>query len=344
MNKIIMLNHGSGGRQANELINTTFALRFGMTPPMTDSAILELHGGKIAFTTDSYVVDPIFFPGGNIGKLAVCGTINDLAVSAAEPGFISASFIIEEGFSLQELGIIAESMADEAKAAGVRIVTGDTKVVERGKCDKLFINTSGIGILKPGLEHISTGSEICAGDKIIINGSLGNHALAILGARNSMSFTSMLTSDCASLNRLINKLVNSCNSIKFMRDLTRGGLAAVLNELAGMINAGMIINEQSIPVDEQVCGLCETLGFDPLYLANEGKFIIVADPEEEMKILDIMRADPLGSGAATIGHIGDIYNNTNKNIYNNINVILETAIGGKRIIDMPSGVQLPRIC
>jgi hydrogenase expression/formation protein HypE len=186
----------------------------------------------LSFTTDSYVVDPVFFPGGNIGKLAVCGTVNDLAVSGADPRYIAASFIIEEGFPLKELTEIAESMAEEALNAGVKIVTGDTKVVGKGKCDKLFITTSGIGILKPEMAHISTGMRIKPGDKLIINGPLGNHAIAVLGARNKLSFNTPVTSDCASLNHLIRNVLQSCNEIRFMRDLTRGGLATVLNELA----------------------------------------------------------------------------------------------------------------
>ncbi|MCJ7448808.1 MAG: hydrogenase expression/formation protein HypE [Bacteroidales bacterium] len=335
MNDFISLNQGSGGKLTHELISKVFVKRFGMNEPLTDSAILKVSGNTLAFTTDSYVVDPLFFPGGNIGKLAICGTINDLAVSGACPMYIAASFIIEEGFPLNDLIIIAESMAEEAMKAGVKIVTGDTKVIEKGKCDKLFITTSGTGILNHGLEHLSKGNHIKPGDKLIINGSLGNHAIAVLGARKKLSFTTPVISDCASLNHLTDSLLRNCNEIRFMRDLTRGGLATVLNELSGMIRSGIAIDEASIPVDDPVRGLCEMLGFDPLYLANEGKMLIVAGAGEASKILDILRSDQLGKQAEIIGEI--IHDKKNL-------VVLHTSVGGKRILDMPSGVQLPRIC
>ena len=306
-----------------------------MVKPLTDSAILKDTGDTLAFTIDSYVVDPIFFPGGNIGKLAVCGTVNDLAVSGADPRYMAASFIIEEGFPVNDLIVIAESMAEEALRAGVRIVTGDTKDVEKGKCDKLFITTSGTGILKPEREHISTGKRVKPGDKLIINGPVGNHAIAVLGARKDLSFTTSVNSDCASLNHLIRNVMQNCNEIHFMRDLTRGGLATVLNELAEMIGAGIVIEEVSVPVDEQVKGLCETLGFDPFYLANEGKVLSVVGAGEETRVLDSMRSDPLGKYSEIIGEIIP----DKKKI-----VVLNTSVGGQRILDMHSGVQLPRIC
>jgi hydrogenase expression/formation protein HypE len=335
MDELISLDHGSGGKLTHDLIEKVFASRFSVSHPLTDSAIIKAAGSVLAFTTDSYVVDPLFFPGGNIGKLSVCGTVNDLAVSGAEPGYISASFIIEEGFPVSDLVAITESMADEAFKAGVKVVTGDTKVVEKGKCDKLFITTSGIGMLKPGMEDISTGRKIMPGDKLIINGPLGNHAIAVLGARNRLNFSSSVLSDCSSLNHLIKSVLLSCKEIRFMRDLTRGGLATVLNELSGMTGYGITINENSIPVDESVKGLCEMLGFDPLYLANEGKLLIVAGAGEELKILDIMRSDPSGKQSEIIGEIS-----TEKKPL----VILNTSSGGRRIIDMLTGQQLPRIC
>jgi len=335
MDEFISLNQGSGGRQTHELISKVFAKRFGMTEPLTDSAILEGNGGTLAFTTDSYVVDPLFFPGGNIGKLSVCGTVNDLAVSGSHPMYISASFIIEEGFPLNELAAIVDSMAEEAMKAGVRIVTGDTKVVEKGKCDKLFITTSGTGILDRGKEHIGSGSHIKPGDKLIINGPLGNHAIAVLGARNDLSFTTPVTSDCASLNHLIAGILENCREIHFMRDLTRGGLAGVLNELTQMTGLGIVVNEASVPVDDPVKGVCEILGFDPLYLANEGKVLVVTGTGTEKKVLDAMRSDPLGRNSAIIGEIVQDKRKL---------VVLNTSAGGKRILDMPSGVQLPRIC
>jgi len=301
MNNYITLNHGSGGKLTHRLIEDVFVKLFGMTGPLTDSAIIKMPGMMLAFTTDSFVVDPLFFPGGNIGKIAVCGTVNDLAVSGAIPGYLSASFIIEEGFDVKELVSIVETMADEAEKAGVKIITGDTKVVEKGKCDKLFITTSGTGFLDPGYENISSGVMIKPGDKILINGTLGNHSIAVLGARNKLSFTTPVISDCASLNNLISRILDSGCKIRFMRDLTRGGLASVLNELTTIIKAGISINEDSVPVDEPVRGLCEMLGFDPLYLANEGKVLIVVAAGDERKVLEIMKSDILGKDSAIIG-------------------------------------------
>ncbi len=335
MSELVTLNHGSGGKAARELIEKVFVKKFGMTGPLTDSAILEAGGPVLAFTTDSYVIDPLFFPGGDIGKLSVCGTVNDLAVSGAEAKYIAASFIIEEGFPVADLEKIAGSMAEEALCAGIRIVTGDTKVVEKGKCDKLFITTSGTGFMRPELSHISTGSMIRPGDKLIINGPLGNHFVAILGARNSLSFRTPVTSDCASLNHLISKVMKQSHEVHFMRDLTRGGLAAILNELAGMTGSGILVDEQAIPVDKPVRGLCEIMGFDPLCLANEGKVLFVAGESEHQKILEILRSDILGRHAAVIGEITE----DNRGI-----VILNTLAGGRRLVDMPAGMQLPRIC
>jgi len=329
------MSHGSGGRQTIDLIRKVFINRFGMTGNLTDSAILAGTGERLAFTTDSFVVSPLFFPGGNIGKLAVCGTVNDLAVSGSEPKYIAASFIIEEGFSVDDLDAIASSMAREAKHAGVKIVTGDTKVVERGKCDKLFITTSGTGFLRKDYEHISTGNKIMPGDILVINGSLGNHSVAILGARNNLSFSTPVLSDCASLNGLIKKVLGQSTEVRFMRDLTRGGLVAVLNELACMINKGITINESEIPVDEPVKAMCEMMGFDPLNLANEGKVLFVIGKKDQEIIIDALRSDPLGRNSAVIGEI---------NSDNDGMVILNTFTGGRRMLDMPSGVLLPRIC
>ena len=335
MNDFITLNQGSGGKLTHELIEKVFIKPFGISEPLTDSAILTDSGFMHVFTTDAYVVDPLFFPGGNIGRLAVCGTVNDLAVSGADPKYIAASFIIEEGFPLNDLILITESMAEEANRAGVKIVTGDTKVVNRGKCDKLFITTSGTGILKHGFGHISTGAYVSPGDKLIINGTIGNHTIAVLGARENLKFVTPVTSDCASLNHLINSVLQSCNGVHFMRDLTRGGLATVLNELASMTGYGILINERNIPVDEPVKGLSEMLGFDPLYLANEGKILFVVRAGEEKNVLEILRSSPLGRQSEIIGEIVP----DKKRL-----VILNTLIGGKRILDILSGEQLPRIC
>lgn len=335
MSEKISLNHGSGGSQMRNLIENVFAGKFGMSKPLTDSALLAHDGYKMAFTTDSYVVDPLFFPGGDIGKLAVCGTVNDIAVSGAMPLWISASFIIEEGFPVDDLKRIADSMASEAERAGVNIVTGDTKVVGKGKCDKIFITTSGVGIIRTGSENISNGSQIRSGDKLIVNGSIGNHAIAVLGARNNLGFTSGIESDCAPLNDLIQLLLNQCNEIHFMRDLTRGGLAAVLNEVAEMSSLGISVEEESIPVDEPVKGLCEMLGFNPLCLANEGKFLLIAPGNESIRMLEILKSHPFGKNASVIGEM-----TTDHEGY----VVLKTIPGGRRILEMPSGLDLPRIC
>jgi hydrogenase expression/formation protein HypE len=335
MGKFISLDHGSGGRKTHKLISEVFAGKFGIEEPMTDSAIRHESGTILAFTTDSYVVDPLFFPGGNIGKLAVCGTVNDLAVSGALPKYLSAAFIIEEGFGIDKLSEIAESMSEEAITAGIMIVAGDTKVVEKGKCDKLFITTAGIGILKQGLEHISTGVKIAPGDKILLNGSLGNHEIAVLGARKELSFNTPVESDCACLNHIIGRVMEYSDSILFMRDLTRGGLATALNELSAMTGREIIVDEVSVPVDDPVRGLCEMLGFDPLYLANEGKMIIVVRSGKEHIILDAMKKDPLGRKSEIIGEVSS---------RTNIRVLVNTLTGGKRILEMHSGSQLPRIC
>jgi hydrogenase expression/formation protein HypE len=335
MSKFISLNQGSGGKLTNELIKKVFSKRFGMAEPLTDSAILNESGLTLSFTTDSYVIDPLFFPGGNIGKLAVCGTINDLAVSGAHPEYIAVSFIIEEGFPEDDLVLIAESMGEAAREAGVKIVTGDTKVVDKGKCDKLFITTSGVGIIDSNLRHISAGERVKPGDKVIINGSLGNHAIAVLGARKNLSFSTSVISDCASLNHLIRKVLESSDEIRFMRDLTRGGLSAVLNEFATMTSWDILINEISVPVDDPVKGVCEMLGFDPLSLANEGKVLIVAGEKDAGRVLEILRSDPLGKYSEIIGEIMP---------GKNAMVILNTSAGGSRILDMPSGEQFPRIC
>ena len=335
MHDIITLNHGSGGLTAGKLIREMFADRFGMDEPLTDSVGISLKGQMLAFTTDSYVVDPVFFPGGNIGKLAVCGTINDLCVAGAIPQYLSAAFIIEEGFPVDELRQIVDSMSEECDKAGARIVTGDTKVVERGKCDRIFITTTGTGIIRPGCEHIGKAEKVKNGDCLLINGALGNHSIAVLGARKELSFTSPVTSDCASLKDLISDILQASGNINFMRDLTRGGLASVLNELAQMTSMGIAVDEYSIPVDEPVAGLCEMFGFDPLYLANEGKLLVVVSEEDSEKVLKVMRSNPLGTSAGLIGRISGETGGR---------VVVNTFTGGSRILDLPSGTQLPRIC
>lgn len=333
----ILLGHGSGGQLTHDLIDQLFAAHFDnpLLRQQGDSALLDISGEKLAFTTDSFVVDPIFFPGGNIGHLAIAGTVNDLAVSGAIPKYISAGFIIEEGFPMNSLEIIVKTMAEEAKRAGVFIVTGDTKVVDRGKCDKLFINTSGIGFLATEKEHISSGSTIQPGDKIIINGSIGDHGMAVMAARNELNITSDIQSDCACLNTLIHDATAHCHQIRFMRDATRGGLGTVLAELVKDKPFGLKTDETKIPVSNNVRGLCEMLGFDPLYVANEGKVVMVVGADEAEEVVERLKANPLGAEAAIIGEITHDHAGT---------AWLETWVGGKRIIDMLSGQQLPRIC
>ena len=333
----ILLGHGSGGRLSHDLIRELFVSSFSndVLRQQTDSALVEVEPGLISFTTDSFVVDPIFFPGGDIGKLAVCGTVNDLSVSGAKPLYLSASFIIEEGFLFKDLETIVTSMADEARKAGVMVVTGDTKVVNRGKCDKLFITTTGIGILDIKYRDIGTGKNIQPGDKLIINGSIGDHGMAILAARQELNIQSHIKSDCACLNGLIGDVLKVTDEIKFMRDPTRGGLATVLAELVEGKSFGIKVEESSLVVSEKVRGFCELLGFDPLYVANEGKVLMVTSPGVAPKILDIMRKHELGKESAVIGEITGSHPGKGW---------IDTGIGGKRIIDMLSGEQLPRIC
>ncbi len=337
MEKNILLGHGSGGKLTHSLITELFCKHFDnpLLAQQSDSAILSVNNGKLAFTTDSYVVDPVFFPGGNIGTLAVCGTVNDLAVSGATPKYLSAGFIIEEGFGMDELEKIVSAMAEEASKAEVAIAAGDTKVVSKGQCDKIFINTSGIGLLEDNHEHISSGSHIKPGDKIIINGHIAQHGMTIMAVRNFGSFKTDIKSDCAGLNHLINDVLNNGIKVKSMRDATRGGLATVLCEIAKNRKLGVETLEEEVPVDENVRGMCELLGFDPFYVANEGKVVIVVDADDADKALEVMKKNNLGKNAAVIGEITGQHPGK---------AILKTSIGGKRIMDMLSGEQLPRIC
>jgi hydrogenase expression/formation protein HypE len=333
----ILLSHGNGGRIMHELITNLFVRHFGnrILKQQGDSAILPMDSDEIAFTTDSFVIDPLFFPGGNIGKLAVCGTVNDLSVSGAEPLYISVSFIIEEGFPMKDLETIAVSMAGEAKKAGVLIVTGDTKVVNKGKCDKLFINTSGIGRINKSKRLAGKIRSIKPGDLILINGPIGEHGMAVMNARESFNFKAPLKSDCACLNHLIREVLDHTTSVKFMRDPTRGGVATVLNELSGMIKFGISIDEPALPVGKGVRAMCELLGFDPLYIANEGKVIIVTAEKEGERILGIMKDNELGKQSAVIGKV--VNDHPGK-------VVLTTETGGRRIIASLAGDPLPRIC
>ncbi len=332
----ILLGHGSGGRMMHDLISDVFIRHFAneILSEQTDSAILSVGSSEIAFTTDSFVIHPLFFPGGNIGKLAVCGTVNDLAVSGSEPLYISVSFIIEEGFPISELEIIVEALAAEAKKAGVLIVTGDTKVVNKGKCDKLFINTAGIGRVRKEDRLISKAENIQPGDVVIINGTIGDHGMAVMNARESFNFKTTVESDCASLNHMIRQMLDK-SAVKFMRDPTRGGVATVLNELVEKIQLGIEIDETSLPINKGVQAMCELLGFDPLHIANEGKVVIVASENEAESILKSLQNHELGKRSTIIGRVVSDHPGR---------VVLKNETGGRRIIDSLSGDLLPRIC
>lgn len=331
----ILLAHGSGGKLSHDLIKQIFLPRFSnpFLKPLDDSAKITNRRGPIAFTTDSYVVNPLFFPGGDIGKLAVCGTVNDLSMIGASPSYLSLSLIVEEGFAIEFLKQIVSSIHEAIDQAGVAIVTGDTKVVEHGAADQLFINTAGIGWIRSGVNL--SGMNARPGDKILLSGYLGDHEVTILSQREGFKFQGDLRSDCAPLNDLVGKMLDACPSIRCMRDPTRGGLATTLNEIASMSSVGMVIEEEKIPVRESVRGICELLGLDPLYLANEGKLIAICPPEEAERLLEVMRNHPLGQHGEVIGKVTE---------ENPKRVILHTLIGGHRILDMLTGTQYPRIC
>lgn len=334
MTERILLSHGSGGRLSHELITRVLLPKFSnpILDKLDDSAVFELNG-RVAFTTDSYVVSPIFFPGGDIGKLAVCGTVNDLSMSGAKPLFLSLSLVIEEGFLYDDLERILLSVKKAASEAGVQIVTGDTKVVNRGGADGIFINTSGVGLVPPGV-NIS-GSNANPGDKILLSGTIGDHGIAVLSKREGLEFQHSIESDCAPLNHLVSEMLSVSANIHSMRDPTRGGLATVLNEFAAKSRVGILIFEDRIPVNETVRGACELLGFDPLYIANEGKLVAVVAASDADKILEKMRGNNYGSDAVIIGEVTEQYKGK---------VILKTILGSHRIVDMLSGELLPRIC
>jgi hydrogenase expression/formation protein HypE len=336
MNKTILLGHGSGGLMTSELIRDLFVRHFNNSTlnVLSDSALLQIRGNNLAFTTDSFVVDPLFFPGGDIGKLAVCGTVNDLCVSGARPLFLSAGFIIEEGFPLADLERITISMADAAILAGVQIVTGDTKVVKRGQCDKIFINTAGIGLVETNFISLSGGMLISPGDQILVNGYLGDHEMAILSARENLTFDEPVLSDVAPLNHMVGELLRSGIDIHFMRDITRGGIGTILAEIAASGN-GIEIDETLLPIRDQVNGLCEIYGFNPLYLANEGKVMMIVGRESSGEAIERMKQFDTGVHACAIGSISS--SNPGK-------VLMKSVIGSTRIIDKLAGEQLPRIC
>lgn len=339
LDKTITLAHGSGGRAMQDLIADIFIQQFQDVPsPPEDQARIPLEtlaklGDRLAFTTDSYVVDPLFFPGSNIGELAVNGTVNDLCVSGAIPLYLTCSLILEEGFSIHQLRQIIKSMRTAADRAGVRIVTGDTKVVPRGSADKIFINTAGVGIMRTGITPAV--DRLQPGDMVLINGSIGNHGAAIMVARGDLALDTNIQSDCQPLNGLVDTIVDVCPTVRAMRDATRGGLATVLNEFAIASQVGIRLVESNILVDEAVAGLCELLGLEPLYLANEGKLVVVVPPDRAEDTLEAMRSHPAGQQSRIIGRV--VAESPGF-------VSLTTSFGTERIIDLLVGDQLPRIC
>lgn len=336
----ITLAHGSGGKAMRDLIENVIVKSFD-NPALAlleDQARFDLKelaslGDRLAFTTDSYVVDPLFFPGGNIGTLAVNGTINDLAVGGAVPLYLSCGFILEEGLPIETLQQITESMKSEADKSQVSIVTGDTKVVHRGAADKMFVNTAGIGVIPEGVNIASTRAEI--GDLVLINGLIGDHGAAILEARGDLSLESSIESDCQPLSRMVQEMLKVCPDIHCLRDATRGGMATVLNEFAQSSGVCIKLNEKEIPIRDEVKGMCEILGLDPLYLANEGKLVAIVPQEYAERVLQAMRFLPEGHDSAIIGEVVAAPKKR---------VILKTSFGGERIVDMMVGEQLPRIC
>ena len=330
----ILLAHGSGSRLSHELIEKNFLppLANPLLAKLDDSAVFDL-SGRLAFTTDSYVVNPIFFPGGDIGKLAVCGTINDLAMSGAAPLYLSLSLIIEEGLALSQLTRIVKSIKAAAEEADVNIVTGDTKIVNRGSADRLFINTAGIGVVPPGIDISGANAKI--GDKIILSGNIGDHGIAVMSQREGLKFSVPVQSDCAPLNKLVSQMLEASPQINCLRDPTRGGLATTLNELARQSKVGIRIEEDKIPVRDGVRAACELLGFDPLYVANEGKLVAIVAADDAQKVLSKVRRNRYGADASIIGEVTAEHKGK---------VIMRTRLGASRIVDMLSGELLPRIC
>lgn len=335
-NGLVDLSHGAGGRAMGQLIEDIFHKAFDneWLRAGNDQSAFVVPGGRMVMTTDGYVVSPLFFPGGNIGSLAVHGTINDIAMAGAKPLYLSASFIIEEGFPLADLNRIAETMGDASREAGVPVITGDTKVVERGKADGVFISTAGVGLVPDGLDLRSDAAR--PGDVVIISGSIGDHGVAVMSKRENLEFDTAIVSDTASLHRLVADMVAvGGQHIRLMRDPTRGGIAATLNEIAHQSKLGFRINEDAIPMKPEVAAACEFLGLDPLNVANEGKLVAIVAPEAAEAILASMRADPLGREAAIIGTAVEDAQGF---------VQMLTSFGGGRIVDWLSGEQLPRIC
>jgi hydrogenase expression/formation protein HypE len=331
----ITLSHGSGGKATQTLIEAVFLEAFAnpLLAPLEDGAVLEANGGRLAFTTDSYVVSPLFFPGGDIGDLAVNGTVNDLAVSGARPLWLSAGFILEEGFPVADLERIVASMAAAAERAGVQIVTGDTKVVQRGKADGCYINTAGVGVIeRPGELGVATARP---GDAVIVSGPIGEHGITIMLARGELDIESEVTSDTAPLNGLVERLLDAAPGVRGLRDATRGGVATICNEVARAAGVAVVVDEEAVPVRPDVRGACELLGIDPLYVACEGRLVAVVDGDQVDAAMAALRSHPLGQGAAVIGRVRDDPPGL---------VLLKTSFGGTRIVDLLVGDPLPRIC
>jgi hydrogenase expression/formation protein HypE len=331
----IVLAHGSGGKLSQQLLQKIVLPQFGneLLEPLHDGAIFSLNGLRLAFSTDSFVVSPIFFPGGDIGKLAVHGTVNDIAMCGARPLYLSAGFILEEGTSMEDFWRVVSSMREAAAQAGVVFVTGDTKVVDRGKADKIFVNTSGIGIVPAGVNIHPKHARV--GDKIIVSGQIAVHGMAIMSVREGLEFETQIASDTAPLNNLVDTILSTTPDVHVLRDPTRGGITSALTEIAQAARVGMILDEAHIPISEEVKGACEILGLDPLYVANEGKLLAIVPAEAAIAVLTTMREHPLGSEAAIIGEVIDDHPGF---------VTMKTRVGGTRVVDMLSGEQLPRIC
>ncbi len=331
----IVMGHGAGGKMMNDLIRHLFAVEFknDLLGQLADATAINMEAGRLAFTTDSYVISPLFFPGGDIGELAVNGTVNDLATSGARPLYLSAGFILEEGLPMETLGRIAASMARSCKVAGVQIATGDTKVVNKGHGDGIYINTAGIGLIPAGVDIRPT--KASPGDVVMVSGTMGDHGIAIMSVREGLKFQTEIGSDTAPLNGLVQAMLEVTDDIHCLRDATRGGLSAVLNELAEASKVGIEFEELKVPLRPEVAAACEMLGLDPLFIANEGKLVAIVPEKDVGNVLAAMRKHPLGKDSAIIGKVVEAHSGM---------VVARTSIGGSRVVDLPAGELLPRIC
>jgi hydrogenase expression/formation protein HypE len=332
----VQLAHGGGGRFMRNLIEGLFRPAFAADLPQSpahDSAVMEIAGGRLAMTTDTFVVHPLFFPGGDIGKLAIYGTVNDLAMSGARPLYLSVGFILEEGLPMDTLRRVVDSMSAASREVGVRIITGDTKVVDRGKGDGVFINTAGVGTVPPGIDIAP--QRVAPGDVVMVSGDLGRHGMAVMSVREGLGFESELQSDCGSLAGLVEAMAVAGADLHCLRDLTRGGLASALNEIALDVQVGIELEQTAIPVSEPVAAACEILGLDPLYVANEGRLVAFVAPQSAGRVFDILRRHPAAHDPAIIGRVTDVHPRS---------VEVHSPMGGGRILDLLSGEQMPRIC